>query len=222
MYERKLDDKVLTFGHAGLLYKRSFVMYDHQTDSLWVHATGRAERGPLRGRQLTFMPSTVTSWQEWKTRYPGTLVLPGHRRGGFMGTYEGIGYGRHIGLAVVLRFKAKLYPFRELEISPVVNDNFNGQDILIFYSEKAGTATAWHRELDGKPLRFTLARASGSQAPLKDDRTGSRWDWLSGQAESGALAGRKLKQLQYNPILVDRFRAFYPGAPEFSAAQPAN
>ena len=90
---------MLSFGHAGILYERSFVMYDRETGSLWVHVTGKAAHGPLQGKRLTFLPSTVTSWKEWKAAYPNTLVLPGYRRGGFMGTYDGISSGRHLGLA---------------------------------------------------------------------------------------------------------------------------
>src|SRR5439155_1161397 len=80
----------LSFGHEGILYENSFVMYDRKTESLWVHVTGRAVWGPLKGKQLEFVPSTVTTWSQWKAAHPRTLVLPGFRRGGFMGTYHGL------------------------------------------------------------------------------------------------------------------------------------
>lgn len=77
---------MLSFGHAGILCGNSFVMYDRQTRSLWVHVTGRAESGPLQGKRLTFVPSTVTTWQQWRAAYPHARVLPGRRSGSFMGT----------------------------------------------------------------------------------------------------------------------------------------
>ena len=208
---------MLTFGHAGILLYNSFVMYDHQTNSLWVHANGRAEHGPLQGRQLTFMPSTVTTWANWKQSYPHTLVLPGYRRGGFMGTYKGLSGTRRIGLAVVVRFKGKLYPFGVLERHPVVNDHFNGRDLVIYYSRRTGTATAWLRTLDGAALVFHQSgrRDAQGNSLLQDDRTGSLWSWLIGEAVAGTLKGRKLERAMYNPILNDRFRAFYPGAPVY-------
>jgi hypothetical protein len=103
------------FGHSGILYEKSFVMYDRKTESLWVHVTGRAEAGPLKGKQLPFFPSTVTTWARWRASYPNTLVLPGRRRDGFMGTYDGLNQPADLGLAAVVRFKGKLYPFRDLE-----------------------------------------------------------------------------------------------------------
>lgn len=218
MYDRRLDGEVLSFGHAGILYKQSFVMYDRKTESLWVHVTGMAEHGPMKGKQLTFMPSTVTSWGKWKKDYPDTLVLPGYRRGGFMGTYEGMeGYNDDLGLLVLVQFKPKLYPFEKLHKRGVVNDHFNGKDLLVLYSEKDNTATAWRRDVDGQPLTFQMASEKdpyGSQL-IRDDQTGSLWSWLTGEAVQGKLKGKLLQQLSYNPILNNRFRGFYPDAPVF-------
>ena len=74
------------FGHEGLLYENSFVMYDKGTDSLWIHVTGEAVTGPLKGNKLQFFPSVVTSWKAWKKKYPHTGVLEGRRDEGFMGS----------------------------------------------------------------------------------------------------------------------------------------
>ncbi len=208
---------MLRFGHAGILYQNSFVMYDHETESLWVHVTGRAEHGPLKGKQLTFLPSTVTTWEKWKRAYPHTLVLPGYRRGGFMGTYRGLGRTRNLGLVVTVRFKAKLYPFRAMQRHPVVNDFFQGEHLLVFYDGKSGSATAWNRTLGGRALTFEQAkqRDANGEPLLQDDQTGSRWSWLSGAAVAGSLRGSRLGRVSYNPILNDRFVAFYPGGPIF-------
>ena len=62
MYERELNGRVLKFGHAGMLYQNSFLMYDHQTNSIWIHATGEAFHGPLKGMKLRFMPSTNSGY----------------------------------------------------------------------------------------------------------------------------------------------------------------
>ncbi len=200
------------------MYKQSFVMYDRNTESLWVHVTGMAEYGPMQGKRLTFMPSTVTSWGKWKKDYPHTKVLPGYRRGGFMGTYEGIDhYNDDLGLLVLVRFKPKLYPFEALQKRGLVNDQFNGKEVLVFYSKKDKTATAWDRKVDGQSLTFQMDDQKdkyGSQL-IRDDQTGSLWSWLTGEAVAGKLKETLLKQLPYNPILNARFHGFYPDAPVF-------
>ncbi len=220
MYRRTLGDRVLSFGHAGILYEQSFVMYDRETGSLWVHVTGEAAHGPLKGKRLEFMPSTVTTWANWKKSYPHTTVLPGYRRGGFMGTYVGPFQSDILGLAVVVKLKAKLYPYGVLARQNLVNDEFNGAKVVVYYSPADATGTAWRRELDGRVLTFVQSdrKDAGGNALLRDEETGSLWSWLRGEAVAGPLKGRKLRQLLYNPILNDRFAAFYPGAPVFETA----
>ena len=215
MYERELDGRVLTFGHMGSLYNESFVFYDHQTDSMWVHFTGEAFFGPLKGRKLKFFPSTVTTWEKWKAAYPHTEVLDGRTAGAIMGSYLGMERTAGLGLSVVVRFKAKLYPFERLRKQPLVNDRFNGRAVMVYYSIRRRTATAWGRRLDGRLLRFreTDAVDAHGDTLLLDEQTGSRWNWLTGEAVAGPLKGRRLEQLAYNPVFNDRFKVFYPGAP---------
>jgi len=208
VYGRQLEGETLSFGHEGILYENSFVMYDRKTESLWVHVTGRAVWGPLKGKQLEFVPSTVTTWSQWKAAHPRTLVLPGFRRGGFMGTYHGLTRPEDLGLAVVVRFRGKLYPFAALGRAPVVNDRFEDTPLLVYWSKADGTAVAWRRVVGGRELTFER-RAGG----LHDRETGSRWSWLRGEAVAGRLRGVRLEPVSHNPILVERFRAFYPDGP---------
>lgn len=217
MYGREVDGEVLSFGHSGILYEKSFVMYDRKTESLWVHVTGRAETGPFKGKQLRFFPSTVTTWAQWKASHPHTVVLPGRRRDGFMGTYHGLSRPADLGLAVVVRFKGKLYPFRALEQAPLVNDRFEDTPLVVFFSKPDGTGVAWERRVDGRELTFATSDRTGRGGArlLRDRETGTMWSWLTGEAVEGALKGARLESVSHNPILVDRFKAFYPDGPIF-------
>ncbi|MFC6731546.1 DUF3179 domain-containing (seleno)protein [Haladaptatus sp. DYSN1] len=53
----------------------NLVMYDEATRSYWSQILGRAICGPLEGERLTIRPSEVTTWGDWKARYPDTDVL---------------------------------------------------------------------------------------------------------------------------------------------------
>ena len=193
-------------------------MYDRETESLWVHVTGKAAHGPRKGWQLKQVAASVTTWADWKRDHPDTLVLPGFRRGGFMGTYVGTRQAQGMGLSAVVNFKAKLYPFEVLATREVVNDAFNGQDLVVAYATDNGTARAWSRKLDdGQVLHFKrAAKDPGTgQGPflLKDQETGSLWSWMTGTAVSGKLAGQQLAAVAHHPILNRRFEGFYPGGP---------
>lgn len=191
-------------------------MYDRQTGSRWVQVTGKAEKGPLKGQQLKFILSTLTTWARWKQSYPNTLVLPGYRRGAFM-AYKDIDYYKDVGLSVVVKFQAKLYPFLRLKRSTIVNDQFNGEDLFIIYSHESKIATAWSRKLNGKTLTFKKMTEKDDEGNIliRDEQTGSSWSWLTGEAVEGELKGQRLKQLSYHPILIERFHAFYPNGPVF-------
>ena len=81
----------MTFGVSGLLYKSNVLMYDHQTESLWLQVKRRAVTGPMTGSKLRILPSSVTTWKKWRKRYPDTLVLSfdtGYRRDYSQDPYE--------------------------------------------------------------------------------------------------------------------------------------
>jgi hypothetical protein len=75
VYDRIINDKVLTFGVSGRLYQSNVLLYDHQTESLWSQLKEEAVTGPLTGTHLTALPSQTTTWKAWREQYPHSLVL---------------------------------------------------------------------------------------------------------------------------------------------------
>ena len=221
MYDRRVNGKTLTFGHSGILYKFSFVLYDKNTNSLWVQANGTAEHGPLKGQRLRMIPSTVTTWKRWKTAFPNTLVLPGDRGGAIYGKYDGIGNTwEDIGLVVIVKFKGKLYPFRTLDFEPVINDRLQGTDFVVVYDKEEGTATAWNRKFKDTTLVFDPETGPRKKSAflIRDRQTSTLWNWLTGKALAGPLKGGQLKKMQSNPMLNSRFDGFFPDGQKFSNA----
>jgi hypothetical protein len=214
VHDRRIQGTTLSFGHSGILYGNSFVMYDTQSGSLWVHATAKAASGPYQGHELQVLPSTVTRWASWKRAHPDTLVLKGRRAGSFMGTFEGYLKPETIGLAVMVKFNAVLFRFSNLARTPVRNVLIEDEPLLIVFEPVQQIATAWRRTVNARALTFepTSARATGSVA-MTDRETASQWDILTGEAVAGPLQGMALTPASSHPILVERFKAFYPDAP---------
>ncbi len=75
VYSRQVQDQVLTFGVSGMLYKNNLLMYDHQTESLWLQVQHAAVTGPMAGASLAVLPSTLTTWGKWRQAHPETVVL---------------------------------------------------------------------------------------------------------------------------------------------------
>lgn len=75
VYKRRVGDRTLTFGVSGLIHNASFLMFDRETESLWLHFTGRAIDGPLAGRQLEGIRVRQEPFGRWLERAPQSLVL---------------------------------------------------------------------------------------------------------------------------------------------------
>lgn len=60
-----------------LLYRSNKLIYDWQTNSLWSHLTGEPVIGPLvgKGKTLTVLPLTITTWWEWQRHEDDGEVL---------------------------------------------------------------------------------------------------------------------------------------------------
>lgn len=66
-----------TFGTSGLLYRSNKLLFDEEAMSLWSTLEGRPVIGELvgAGLELEIYPVVTTSWNEWLTMHPGSLVL---------------------------------------------------------------------------------------------------------------------------------------------------
>jgi hypothetical protein len=162
--------RALDFGVSGLLYNSDMLLYDRQTESLWSQLMGRAVSGSLKGTRLSSIPLEHTSWADWRTRHPNTLVLS--RETGYRRDYDRDPYAgyetekglyfpvakrdpryhpkeRVLGLELEGRFKA--YPFAELsQTTGEVRDKLAGRDILIRFDPAHRSARAF--DATGKPL----------------------------------------------------------------------
>jgi hypothetical protein len=74
---------VLDFGTTGRLRHSDLVMYDRQTESWWQQATGEGIVGTYAGKRLRPIAAPVTSWRDFRDRFPTGRVLSrntGHDR----------------------------------------------------------------------------------------------------------------------------------------------
>ena len=86
--------RTFVFGSSGFLFRSNKLMYDRQTRSLWNQLTGDPVLGSLAGTgvKLNLLPVVVTTWEEWKTQHPDSLVLSldtGYQRPYFPGAPYG-------------------------------------------------------------------------------------------------------------------------------------
>ena len=94
-FERTVDGVITEFGVSGKLHNSDLVMYDRYEGNLWQQITGEAIVGPAARRDETLKQIAIstTTWGEWKTKFPNTVVLS--KDTGYVRDYNAYPYGTY-------------------------------------------------------------------------------------------------------------------------------
>jgi hypothetical protein len=127
-------------------------MYDRQTESLWLQVKREAVTGPLTGTRLKKLPSTITTWEKWRKRYPDTKVLS--PKTGYMRDYENDPYADYykskkglfsflkpgpgaeekaLVVGVEIEGRTSAYLLDQLRADRAINDKIGEQTVIIKY-----------------------------------------------------------------------------------------
>jgi hypothetical protein len=207
VYSRDVDQQTLTFGASGQLWKGNLVMVDQETGTLWSQFIGQAKQGRLRGRKLRPLPAVKTDWQSWFAQYPESTVAMLDRNSR---RYQTEAYAQsHMQLVLGLAAGeiAKAWSLERLQAEPILNDEFDGQPVLVVFEAKSYAARVFKRRLDDRDLTFRMQTGK-----LMDEQTKSAWDVVSGRADSGPLAGKILTPLPGIMSHQASWLKFYPSS----------
>ncbi len=222
MYAREIEGTEYSFGVSGKLSRNVLLMYDRQTDSLWSQLIGEAINGDMIGTKLQFLPSLMMSWSEWKAQYPDTLALDKGYAGGrdsyeryYSSAQTGVLgetlsddrlYPKEFVIGVESDEVSIAYPFSQLSAEPVINDEVNGQPLLVVFDEDSIGNAVFERRAVGQTLTFSQK----SETEIIDAETGTTWDMLSGKALSGELAGEELTRIKSTTVFWFGWKDFHP------------
>ena len=73
-YDLSLEGKSVTLDFYGL-YNGVVALCDHETESIFLQASGKFVSGPLLGKELSMRPLLDTTWGEWRRLHPNTVVM---------------------------------------------------------------------------------------------------------------------------------------------------
>ena len=226
VFDSRVNGETFAFGVSGLLRKSDMVMYDRTTETLWQQLDGRAIIGDLAGMRLTFLPSLLVSFDDFRQAFPDGVVLSrdtGHNRRYGQNPY--IGYDTVGGVdpflfqgeidrrlpavervvAVTIGALDIAYPFSLLAEAGVVHDTVDGREIVIFHAPGTSSALGAILIAEAEDVGATAVfdRYLNDQK-LTFTRQGDRFvdaetgtTWnIIGQGLDGPLAGEQL-----NPII---------------------
>lgn len=203
MYARTVKGRELNFAVSGMLWRRSLVMVDEETQSLWSHLLGEGMRGEMKGVTLPTLPGVITTWKAWKTDHPDTSVLSMSRTAREFVKDFHAQPGRFV-LGLRTDEAATAYPFELLMEEGVVNDDFAGEPVAVFFDREGTGGRAFSRRLDEQTLTFKQ-----EDGQLTDQETKSRWD-ARGTAVEGELKGKVLREIPAIPSFRRAWKVFYP------------
>lgn len=75
VYDRRVENKTLTFGVSGFLLESNMIMFDRENESLWQQSTGRVLAGENLERELSLISFQLLTIGDVKEKYPKAVVL---------------------------------------------------------------------------------------------------------------------------------------------------
>jgi hypothetical protein len=247
VFDRRVKDRVLTFGVSGFLRVSNMVMYDRQTESLWQQALGEAIVGELTGSTLKRLPAQIISFEQFREAHPKGTILS--RETGYSRPYGRnpyVGYDR-IGrspfalsqentkgllpqeqlVTISVAGTDKAYPHRLTRQMRAINDQVGGIPLVVFHTEGAVSALDQARIAASREVGSTgvFDRRLGEQTltfryeegRLRDGQTHSVWD-ITGKAVAGPLKGSQLTPIPHGDYFAFSWLVFKPDTEVFEVA----
>lgn len=205
VFDRTVHGQTLTFVVSGMLWNRTLVMMDVETNSLWSLLLMRAMSGPLEGQRPAALPSEMTTWDAWRSEHPQTTVLNMPRTSrDFVKQYYDAAEQFVYGIAT--NGNAYHVSLSTLKQNPVLNVNVADTPLVVTFDPESAAVHLFSRNIDEQTLSFT-ARDDSS---MQDRETGTIWDRSTGQAREGRLQGQTLEPRAGSLAFARAWRAFYP------------
>lgn len=106
--------------------------------------------------------------------------------------------------------ESKAYPFLDMPDGAVINDLVGDDLMVVLFDANSRTALAYFSEIDGDLLSFYAVEAQGDlPIEMVDVETGTRWNML-GEAVSGPLMGKRLRQVPTYNSMWFAWGAYWP------------
>lgn len=235
-------DAAPTFGHSGVLWHNSYLLYDRETESLWHHLTGRAMSGPLRGARMRRLPVSILSFGAWRAEHPGTLVLPRPANDtSVVGAPGPVPTGADLyaerNATIRLGFgvdapdgfdgvdgvgSSILVPLDELHAGPLETEipGVGGPLPVVVVATDRRAAAAFDRRVRGRTLSFDGDMTKDGRPLLRERGGSAAWFARTGLPVPGTGAEAPLSLLPGSLWETTAWRLQHPGAPVRTRARP--
>ena len=244
-FNRKLnykgEDYLLDFGVSGMLRGSNLIMWDRQTETWWQQFVGDGLVGKLTGAELEMLPAQIISLADFIENFPEGKVLSKNtgfekqqKRYGtnvyeeydskpnprlFFGEIDSRLPAMERVIDIQSMGEFKIYPHSKVAAEKVINDEFNGLKLVLFFqsgtnsildskdistAKDIGSITVFERQVGTQILTFKKKNDN-----FRDYETGSTWT-ITGKCIKGKLKGEILIPVRYGNHFSFSWFAFNP------------
>jgi hypothetical protein len=200
--------------HLAGINNQNFLMRDEETGSYWQQISGTAVSGPLRGKQLTLVPSDELTFVLWKAERPAGTVL--NDVAAFVSEYARkdwdvrmrkaptvLSYAengltpRDLMLGIKAFGASRAFPYDSVLKDKLVQDRVGSKPVILVVGPDEQSVRVFVRKIPGvaEVSEFYRMADSANDALFMDDATGSGWNF-QGCAVSGKSQGICLERVQ--------------------------
>lgn len=149
VHRREINGTELVLGNQGALWGNAMTWWDTDTGSVWSQPLGEAILGERRGARLELLPSSLSTWADWKAQHPDTLALA------VESGFDGFDL-ETMAIVVELDDESVAAPVTELRSEPVANIDVAGVPVAVVLQPGSDTWRVFSRRLDAEVIELTL------------------------------------------------------------------
>ncbi len=149
VHRREVDGNPIALGNHGALWGNAMTWWDHETGSIWSQPLGEAIAGPLKGTRLELLPSTLTTWSDWRELHPETVALDADST---TGDFE----LDVMSIVVELEDESIAFPVPSLRTEGPANSDVAGVPVGVVVSPGSDNWSVFSRQVGDKVVMFDL------------------------------------------------------------------
>lgn len=149
VHRRQIEGRELVLGNQGALWGNAMTWWDTETGSVWSQPLGEAILGSLSGERLELLPSSLSTWADWRDTHPDTLALDV--------SSGNDGFDLEV-MAIVVELgpESVAYPITELRNERVINHTVDGVPVAIVLEPDTDRWKVFSRQLDTDVIELAL------------------------------------------------------------------
>ena len=203
VHRRQINGQEIVFGNQGALWGNAMTWWDTETGSVWSQPLGEAILGPQKGATLELLPSTLSSWADWKRAHPDTFALD------VQSEQDGFDL-ETMAVVVELGPESVAYTINELRSQAVINHEVNGVPVAVVLEPETDSWHVFSRQLDGVVIELGLV-----DGELQEIGGPRRFDPTRGLPLGGGVEGLDL--LPGFTSFPDDYVTFFPSGSFWTA-----